>query len=273
MASTPSFEGCVFLSTVTTFASCGGYVGTNEGDSLLVLAVVQGPQMPADRLDAFLHESTYADVYVMNYRLHESGWIQQQKLSLCKLPQWDLGLAIATDGTLMVQLILRDSLDRNMLADAWRQYEWPTGLTFHKQEKAIRNGTPTAMHMSLSQRCVPCDGSKWGADDLELFAHRLALVFQECGGLRIDFNVLFRHDVCWLMSSRAVVCAAFNVRLMESVSADMSGQVPEGMCSCSVRFNQEGFNYIVILVHQPLFKELFAKRSELNQALHQFEAL
>ena len=157
MSSTPYLEGCVVLSTVTTFAPGGGYVGTNEGDSLLVLAAVQGPQNPAAGSDAWLHESSYsADVYVMNYRLHECGWIPRQKLNLCKLPQWDLGLAIATNGALMVQLILRDSLGKNMLENAWRQYEWPLGLTFYKKETAMRNGAPTAIHMSLSTKlCDP----------------------------------------------------------------------------------------------------------------------
>jgi hypothetical protein len=103
--------------------------------------------------------------------------------------------------------------------------------------------------------------------------HELALVSQERGGVRMEFDVFFRHGVCWLMSNRAVVCAAFNARLMELNSADMSGYVPEGITSFSVRFTQTCFNSIVWLVHHQCCKEWFGIRIELNQALHQFEAM
>ena len=123
----------------------------------------------------------------------------------------------------MAQLILRDSTGRNMLADAWRQYEWPLGPTSRRKEAAMNNGVPTAIHMSLhdSRTSTACCG--WGAGDLESLARGLAIVFQERGVRCLQFHGFFRHDVYWFMSTRPVVCAAFDVRTMELHSTPAHG--------------------------------------------------
>jgi hypothetical protein len=199
-----------------TIAPGGGYVDTEEGDSLLVLEAQPSRRPVADGWPV-------KDYYVMNYRLRACGWILPQELGPCKLPQWDLGFAVAGNGALMAQLILRDSTGRNMLAGAWRQYEWPFGLTFRRKEAAMNNGVPTAIHMSLhdSRTSTACCG--WGADDLESLARGLAIVFQGHGINCLQFHGFFRHDVYWFMSTRPVVCAAFDVRTMEIHSTPAHG--------------------------------------------------